>query len=139
MILLTLLTSSAHWDSEMDRKCIGNWVVCKPRKEGRLIAFPNTMQHCVSGVVLKDKTKVGFRKMLVFFLVDPNKREEVLSTGRVQPQQRDWYPSSHNNKEHLVSLEQAKTDRENLMFSRKYYVVSQNERLFEREFSFCEH
>ena len=106
-------------------------------KKGRLLAFPNTLQHRVSPVKLKDNSKPGFRKLLVFFLVDPNKREQVISTSRVPPQQREWHP--HPSKNDLVTLDQAKKDREDLMFTRKFYVISQNERLFEREFTFCEH
>mmetsp|Transcript_1125 Transcript_1125/g.1019 ORF Transcript_1125/g.1019 Transcript_1125/m.1019 type:complete len:107 (-) Transcript_1125:431-751(-) len=41
-------------------------------KEGRCIAFPNLYQHRISPFTLKDKTKPGHRKVLVFFLVDPS-------------------------------------------------------------------
>jgi hypothetical protein len=54
------------------------FVTCQ---ENRCIAFPNTMQHRVAPFQLEDETKPGIRKILVFFLVDPNER--VLSTLHV--------------------------------------------------------
>jgi len=110
-------------------------------KQGRLLAFPNTMQHCVQNVALKDMTKPGHRKLLVFFLVDPNKSGQVLSTGQVPPPCKAWYENLHLDVDDstLQTLEEARQNRENLMFTRKFYVVSQNENLFERECTFCEH
>lgn len=58
-------------------------------REGRMLAFPNVLQHCVHKFRLKDETKPGHRKILVMFLVDPHVR--VLSTANVPPQQRDWW------------------------------------------------
>jgi len=111
-------------------------------KQGRLLAFPNIMQHCVKNVALEDKTKPGHRKMLVFFLVDPNKNGQVLSTGQVPPPCKAWYDGLDDVKvdpKSLQTLEEAREHRENLMFTRKFYVVSQNENFFERECTFCEH
>jgi hypothetical protein len=59
-------------------------VLCK---EGRLLAFPNILQHQVQPFELVDKTKKGHRKILALFLVDPGIR--VISTANVPPQQRD--------------------------------------------------
>lgn len=56
--------------------------------EGRAIAFPNVYQHRVEPFELQDKTKPGVRKIVVFFLVDPNQR--VLSTADIPPQQHAW-------------------------------------------------
>lgn len=56
---------------------------------GRLLAFPNTLQHRVEPFELIDKTKPGHRRFLVLWLVDPNwlaavsdwlMREQVLSS-----------------------------------------------------------
>ncbi|KAI2467403.1 hypothetical protein F4781DRAFT_402292 [Annulohypoxylon bovei var. microspora] len=58
-------------------------------RPGRMLAFPNVFQHQEEGVGLLDPAKPGYRKMLAMFLVDPNIR--VLSTGVVQPQQKDWW------------------------------------------------
>jgi hypothetical protein len=60
-------------------------VVCK---EGRLLTFPNVVQHCVSPFSLEDKTKPGHRKILALFLIDPHRR--IISTANVPPQQEDW-------------------------------------------------
>jgi hypothetical protein len=58
-------------------------------REGRMLAFPNVLQHCVHKFRLEDETKPGHRKILVMFLVDPHIR--VLSTANVPPQQGDWW------------------------------------------------
>ncbi|KAI1875747.1 uncharacterized protein JN550_002033 [Neoarthrinium moseri] len=57
--------------------------------QGRLIAFPNTLQHKVEPFQLVDKTKAGHRRFLVLWLVDPHYR--VASTRNVPPQQHDWW------------------------------------------------
>jgi hypothetical protein len=59
-------------------------VLCK---EGRLLTFPNILQHQVQPFELADKTKKGHRKILALFLVDPGIR--VISTANVPPQQKD--------------------------------------------------
>ncbi|KAK2751651.1 hypothetical protein FQN55_000373 [Onygenales sp. PD_40] len=56
---------------------------------GRLLTFPNTMQHRVEPFELEDMTQPGHRKLLALYLVDPHVR--VLSTGNVPPQRRDWW------------------------------------------------
>ena len=57
-------------------------------KEGRILAWPNTKQHCVQPVSLVDPTKPGKRTILCFFLVDPTLR--IRSTATVPPQQLAW-------------------------------------------------
>jgi Protein of unknown function (DUF4246) len=130
--------------------------------EGRCIAFPNTLQHRVAPFRLKDSTKEGKRRILVFFLVDPTQR--VLSTSVVPPQQQDWLVQeladdqkqlppafTRTGDEHdlgpkivsympgPMSLEEACATRDELMLERKYFVRLQNDKLFERPFSLCEH
>ena len=61
---------------------------CCTTSEGRCLAWPNTLQHQVQPFELQDKSKPGHRKILCFFLVDPNKR--VPSTLTCPPQQADW-------------------------------------------------
>lgn len=56
-------------------------------KRGRCLAFPNVYQHQVSPFKLVDATKPGYRKIIVFFLVDPTQR--ILSTTNVPPRQLD--------------------------------------------------
>jgi Protein of unknown function (DUF4246) len=58
-------------------------------KDGRIIAFPNTLQHKVESFSLEDKTKPGHRRFLVLWLVDPHYR--VFSTANVPPLRRDWW------------------------------------------------
>ena len=64
---------------------LGN-VLTRP---GRLLAFPNALQHQVQPFTLEDKSKPGHRKILAMFLIDPNRR--VLSTSNVPPQRKDWW------------------------------------------------
>lgn len=126
----------------------------------RCIAFPNMYQHQVQPFKLEDPTKIGIRKILVFFLVDPSVR--VISTATVPPQQVHWLrnaptpyhkvmldstplidPLIHLIFEFVqlgtVTQEQAEKQREELMSERKFYSQKNTESLFEREFSLCEH
>ncbi|OAX83266.1 hypothetical protein ACJ72_02377 [Emergomyces africanus] len=57
--------------------------------EGRLLTFPNLLQHRVQPFALDDREKPGWRKILALFLVDP--AVEVVSTKHVPPQQREWW------------------------------------------------
>jgi len=57
--------------------------------EGRLLTFPNLLQHRVEPFSLADPTKPGHRKILALFLVDPNIR--IISTANVPPQQKSWW------------------------------------------------
>ncbi|WP_327257159.1 DUF4246 domain-containing protein [Streptomyces sp. NBC_01244] len=101
-----------------------------PTPAGRCLAFPNVLQHRVDAFRLADPTRPGHRKILAFFLVDP--AERIVSTSDVPPQQ-PWSDTS------TMTLEQAKTYREELMKERKFFVDEHNEQLYEREFSLCEH
>jgi len=129
----------------------------------RLIAFPNIYQHQVQPFHLLDKSKPGVRKILVFFLVDP--AAPVVSTATVPPQQLSWFRGTDASAFHValrdstplikdlaaivldylqdeigvIDEEQARNDREQLMSERKFFVGQNNELLFEREFSLCEH
>lgn len=59
-------------------------------KPGRLLAFPNVLQHKVGKFSLQDQTAGhGYRKILAMFLVDPHIR--ILSTANVPPQRLDWW------------------------------------------------
>ncbi|WP_332909559.1 DUF4246 domain-containing protein [Nocardia yamanashiensis] len=101
-----------------------------PTTPGRCLAFPNILQHRVGPFALADPTRPGHRKMLAFFLVDP--ATTITSTADVPPQQ-PWSPTS------TMTLEQARTYREELMRERKFFIGAHNEELYEREFSLCEH
>ncbi|KAH7402048.1 hypothetical protein DE146DRAFT_452216 [Phaeosphaeria sp. MPI-PUGE-AT-0046c] len=68
--------------------CVQNYGSVKT-KQGRLLAFPNTLQHKVSSFGLIDPTKPGHRRFIALWLVDPGKR--IVSTANVPPQQLSWY------------------------------------------------
>ena len=70
--------------------------------EGRLLAFPNVVQHWVSSFQLADPAKPGHQKILALFLVDPYVR--ILSTANVPPQQKSWWAENIYNDEKLSSL-----------------------------------
>jgi hypothetical protein len=104
---------------------------------------------------LEDKTKVGHRKILVFFLINP--KVPILSTSDVPPQQKEWIKKEMNKfkvfgnvPEEIVSLicefleypieiESTKMDREKLMEERKYIQFIVEKSHFLRSFSLCEH
>ncbi|PNH54770.1 hypothetical protein VD0002_g6334 [Verticillium dahliae] len=58
-------------------------------RQGRMLVFPNTLQHAVGSFGLVDRTKPGHRRFIVLWLVDPNDR--ICSTRNVPPQQHDWW------------------------------------------------
>ena len=97
---------------------------------GRCLAFPNVLQHRVGSFGLADPTRAGHRKILAFFLVDPERT--IVSTSDVPPQQ-PWADTS------TMTLAQAEEYREQLMRERKFFVDEHNEQVYEREFSLCEH
>jgi len=99
-------------------------------RAGRVLAFPNILQHRVDPFRLADPSQPGHRKILAFFLVDPS--VTIVSTSDVPPQQ-PWSPTS------TMTLEQAKEFRSQLMQERKFFVDENNNQIYEREFSLCEH
>ncbi|CAA7260755.1 unnamed protein product [Cyclocybe aegerita] len=127
-------------------------------REGRLLTFPNILQHQVQPFGLKDASKPGHRKILALFLVDPHIR--VLSTANVPPQQRDWWAGRLNEvgtgldrlpqelKDEVfgevqggfpISLEEAKELRKELMEERKRIQVKHGYAFEYKQFSLCEH
>ncbi|KAL4860838.1 hypothetical protein BDV12DRAFT_87738 [Aspergillus spectabilis] len=75
---------AGRYDSEQITQSLGS-VTCR---EGRLLTFPNTLQHRVSPFSLTDPSKPGHRKILAFFLIDPMRR--IISSANVPPQREDW-------------------------------------------------
>ncbi|KAG9073104.1 hypothetical protein KI688_000891 [Linnemannia hyalina] len=125
-------------------------------KQDRCLVFPNIYQHEVQPFELQDPTRPGTRKILVFFLVNPE--EPTLSTTRVPPQQKEWVQHrvafEHSVQDKLptelldeiysmvdwpMDLEEAKTLREELMNERKYLVKNLTADVFERPFYLSEH
>ncbi|KAL3425436.1 hypothetical protein PVAG01_02227 [Phlyctema vagabunda] len=124
--------------------------------EGRLVTFPNNLQHRVVPFSLADPSKTGSRKILALFLVDPNIR--VISTANVPPQQKDWWAEEllktgalgafsrelqdqiiENVDDFPISLDEAKNLREDLMDERRTFVVNTNDHYESFSFSLCEH
>ncbi|KAH8816634.1 hypothetical protein F5884DRAFT_665993 [Xylogone sp. PMI_703] len=126
-----------------------------PCKEGRLLAFPNILQHRVSPFALADPTKPGHRKILALFLVDP--RIRIISTAHVPPQQHRWWTEEMHRVQSLdglppelqqkvmsdvsfpIRMEEAKALREELIGERGNFVRDQTLAFTAPEFSFCEH
>ena len=125
-------------------------------REGRLLTFPNVMQHRVYPFRLADPTRPGHRKILALFLVDPHLR--IISTANVPPQQKAWWRELVEDKGALkrvpreiadsildktdfpVALEKAKLQRLELMDERKKFVVAHNDKYESLNvFSLCEH
>ncbi|KAK4103558.1 hypothetical protein N658DRAFT_505238 [Parathielavia hyrcaniae] len=78
----------AELGSTSGSACVQNYgSVLTP--QGRLLAFPNTLHHRVSGFRLADPTKPGHRRFVALWLVDPSMR--IISTANVPPQQADWW------------------------------------------------
>ncbi|TAQ85949.1 hypothetical protein B7494_g5717 [Chlorociboria aeruginascens] len=133
-------------------------VLCR---EGRLLTFPNILQHRVEPFELADHTKPGHRKILALFLVDPGMK--VISTANVPPQQRDWWSEevvrqvgangeglgklSSELKEEIfknvedfpIGMPEAKELRLKLMEERTKYVYEQRTNFEATTFSLCEH
>ena len=123
-------------DEDPLNQVLGNLIA----EQGRCIVFPNIYQHLVAPFKLVDKTKPGFRKILVFFLVDPTVK--IISTHNVLPQQPDWddvQPDAPADKRRKMTREEAEAFREQLMFQRKYAHNEFQKEFYERPFSLCEH
>ncbi|KAK5708042.1 chromatin structure-remodeling complex subunit RSC7 [Elasticomyces elasticus] len=58
-------------------------------RDGRVVVFPNVLQHRVQPFRLRDSRKAGHCKFLTFSLVDPHLR--IPSTAHVPPQREDWW------------------------------------------------
>ena len=123
-------------------------------KAGRCVAFPNVYQHQVQPFKLLDATKPGRRKILVFFLCDPD--VDVISTASVPPQQASWRAEDIDATGALAPLlpelrrriysyldwmtpEQAEEYRLQLMDERSQFLVENGEQVFNRPLSLCEH
>lgn len=109
--------------------------------EGRLLTFPNILQHRVEPFKLEDPTKPGHRKIVALSLVDPNIR--VISTANVPCQRLDWVsdvdPSTTGDAEFPIDMDEAKALRLELMEERKDFVVSHGQAFETVTFSLCEH
>ncbi|KAJ6783610.1 hypothetical protein PWT90_05286 [Aphanocladium album] len=113
--------------------------------QGRILAFPNTLQHRVSPFTLQDPTKPGHRRFLALWLVDPHVR--VISTANVPPQQKDWWTAEHSNgagaaaapPAGLMTRDEACEQRLKLMEERGLGQRELEDHWSNVEYSFCEH
>ncbi|KAG8160806.1 hypothetical protein KVR01_009070 [Diaporthe batatas] len=120
--------------------------------QGRLLAFPNTLQHKVEPFELIDKKRPGHRRFLVLWLVDPHYR--ICSTRNVPPQQESWWDGvgtkpqcdpgapvtttpGEKIPEGLMSLKEAKELRLELMAERTKRVKDMESAA--ENYNFCEH
>ncbi|KAJ3959799.1 hypothetical protein N0V92_003561 [Colletotrichum tropicale] len=76
-----------HGDSEEPNALQELGTIVAP--DGRLVAYPNTLQHRVEAYELLDRSSRGRRRCLTMHLVDPHYR--ICSTRNVPPQQHDWW------------------------------------------------
>lgn len=142
-----------------DGECAYSNLGAVATKEGRLLAFPNVLQHRVPPFQLEDPSKSGHRKILALFLVDPYIR--ILSTAKVPPQQRAWYDEAihatevpsrstgqpigsgsdepSNMRAVTIDLEEAKEMRAELMHERSRITTVVDAWDERNTFNFCEH
>lgn len=127
-------------------------------REGRLLTFPNTLQHRVSPFSLADRSKPGHRKILALFLIDPHQR--IISSANVPPQRDDWGQHKREFVAELllrwlprelgdmisretipspITLEEAKGYRLELMDERSARSQEHNQTFETGQFSLCEH
>ncbi|KAK5655115.1 hypothetical protein OQA88_6014 [Cercophora sp. LCS_1] len=125
-------------------------------REGRLLVFPNCLQHQVQPFELIDKSRPGHRKILAMFLIDPNR--PILSSAVVPPQRKDWWSDLVREEGVLATLpnelydltvkmiddfplswEQAVDYRAKLMEERSNKQEKFSEYMEGQTFSFCEH
>ncbi|KAF2108294.1 hypothetical protein BDV96DRAFT_616369 [Lophiotrema nucula] len=124
--------------------------------QGRLLAFPNVLQHQVQPFGLADESKVGYRKILAMFLIDPH--IPVLSTANVPPQRKDWWAEEVRKVGRFaeipeevfemiidavegfpISWDEACEIREKLMGERGAAEDDLNDKMESDTFYFCEH
>lgn len=103
---------------------------------------------------LEDKSRLGHRKILVFFLVDPTER--IVSTEHVLPQNIEWREESvfealghklpieitrmiARRTKSWMTLEEAKEHRLKLMKERTGITAKVEGEVFELPFDLCEH
>ncbi|PKX93307.1 DUF4246 domain-containing protein [Aspergillus novofumigatus IBT 16806] len=148
------LDNEATWNEGNVTQVLGS----VDTRQGRLLTFPNSLQHQVSPFTLADRTKPGHRKILAFFLVDPHL--SIISSANVPPQQEDWWKERQEVVGKLLSerlpaelqdmvnegleatpitLEEAKQYRKELMEERSSKSQEQNRDFEMGEFNLCEH
>ncbi|KLJ06354.1 hypothetical protein EMPG_09274 [Blastomyces silverae] len=125
--------------------------------EGRLLTFPNILQHRVAPFSLADPSKPGHRKILALFLIDPN--IHIISSAHVPVQRKDWFEQmapmdqvlgklpqelvdeveGNLEGEWVMGMKEAKKLRLELMKERKVVNNDCDKLLADTSFSLCEH
>ncbi|KAF3212122.1 hypothetical protein TWF106_010052 [Orbilia oligospora] len=120
------------------------------------MVFPNVYQHCVSPFTLTDPKKPGYRKILVFFLCDPN--HDVPTTETVMPQQpeqridlekslregplgglpEEIFQGIVGELPPLITLDEAREYRSELMEERSSFMGNSS-KVQGRSYNLCEH
>jgi hypothetical protein len=123
---------------------------------GRILAWPNTLQHRVGPVRLVDESLPGKRTICCFFLVDPILR--IRSTATVPPQQLAWLSQSSEPilgaaglaagvcgkilqnlaSPSMMTYDQACERRQRLMDERQA-IFRGDDPFYEQAFNLCEH
>ena len=98
---------------------------------GRCLAFPNNLQHKIANFQLEDKNKCGHRKILAFFLVNPDER--ILSSANI-PYQQPQYAQAPS-----MTSDEALAYRLQLIEERSAHNNTLMNVYFEDPFSLCEH
>ncbi|OQE44441.1 hypothetical protein PENCOP_c002G08786 [Penicillium coprophilum] len=147
------LATDGTWNGAEITQEVGS-VVCQ---EGRLLTFPNSVQHRVSPFSLADRSRSGHRKILALFLIDPYRR--VISSANVPPQREDWAPKNLKDLNSvysqipttspdipgqdvpspMMSMKEAEAYRLELMEERSVRAVEHNNVFEDGSFFLCEH
>ena len=118
-------------------------------REGRLITFPNIIQHRVDGFRLQDPTKPGHRKIVLLLLVNPNVK--ILSSAKIPCQRKDWWDEYRASRggdlmdvddlspDFPLTMDEAKEMRLKLMEERSLSDERLDWTLNHSTFSMCEH
>ena len=121
--------------------------------EGRLITFPNIVQHRVEPFRLHDPSKPGHRKIVALFLVNPHVK--ILSSAKIPCQRKDWWEEyqannpptadstesegGHSFVDFPLEMDEAKELRLKLMEERSFFGQSQERTIKSNHFNLCEH
>ncbi|KAL4794973.1 hypothetical protein BDV19DRAFT_379114 [Aspergillus venezuelensis] len=101
--------------------------------QGRLLTFPNTLQHRVPHFSLCDRSKPGHRKIIALFLIDPNR--SIISTANVPPQREDWCTEWDKAVDDVLS-DRLPVELQNM---RSAKTEVHNDQFHEATYSLCEH
>lgn len=73
-------------DSQLMNRSIGSI----DSNNDRILIFANIYEQKLGKFKLNDYSKIGYKRMLIFHIVDPT-NDSVISTDQVPPQQQEWW------------------------------------------------